>query len=123
MSAADEPKGKQDDVLYVHSPSEQGEGFRVIRKRADAIEIGEIRTLKEGRPVHGEVVKLTPRPEHEQLFDVSVLLPAHPEGGRPALPAQAGEADRSGPAQVATDAYRANWDAIFGERSGSSEPN
>jgi hypothetical protein len=128
MSAADEPKGKPDDVLFVHSPCEQGDGFRVIRKRADTIEIGEIRTLKEGRPVHGEVVKLTQRAEHEQFFDVSVLLPALPEGGaaqgaQAAQAAQAAQGERSGPAQVATDAYRANWDTIFGARSGSSEPN
>lgn len=115
MSDADEPKGKPDDVVFVHSPSEKEGGFRVIRKRADAIEIGEIRALSEGRPVHGEIVKLKPRSEHERLFDVDVLVPAQP--GR------AAEGDRSGPAQVATDAYRANWEAIFGSRVGSSEPN
>lgn len=110
MSGEDQPKPKEekpnkaaDDVVFVHSPTEKGDGFRVVRKRADTIEVGEIRALEEGRPVHGEVVKLSPREDHAQLFDVDVLLPA-PQA----------EASRSGPPQVATDAYRKNWDAIFG---------
>ncbi|WP_437580165.1 hypothetical protein [Sorangium sp. So ce887] len=37
---------------------------------------------------------------------MEVLLPA-PHGA---------DAPRSGPAQVATDAYRSNWEAIFGPR-------
>jgi hypothetical protein len=118
MSGEDEPKPKEekpdktDDVVFVHSPTEKGDGFRVVRKRADTIEVGEIRALQEGRPVHGEVVKLSPREEHGQLFDVDVLLPA-PAGDR-------AEASRSGPPQVATDAYRKNWDAIFGPAPPSS---
>lgn len=111
MSAEQEPSSKPSkDVLFVHSPSEKGDGFRVIRKRDDAIELGEIRAVQEGRPIHGEVVRLTPRAEHEQLFDVDVLVPGQQK------PAEA----RSGPAQVATDTYRANWEAIFGS---DQEPN
>ena len=116
MSAEDQPKPKEekpdkaDDVVFVHSPTEKGDGFRVVRKRADTIEVGEIRALQEGRPVHGEVVKLSPREEHGQLFDVDVLVPA----------VDRAEASRSGPPQVATDAYRKNWDAIFGAPPPSS---
>lgn len=122
MSGEDEPKpkpegekpDKADDVVFVHSPTPAGDGFRVVRKRADAIEVGEIRALAEGRPVHGEVVKLTPREEHAQLFDVDVLVP--PQEAK-------GEGARSGPPQVATDAYRRNWDAIFGAPPEGSKLN
>ena len=66
--------------------------------------------------VHGDVVRLSQRSEHERLYNVEVLVKS----------ASAPEAPRSGPAQVATDAYRANWEAIFGARSkgeGSDAPN
>ena len=45
---------------------DEGDGFKVVRMREDSIEVGEIRGAEEGRPIHGEVVKLTPRPEHRQ---------------------------------------------------------
>ncbi|KYF48240.1 hypothetical protein BE08_25960 [Sorangium cellulosum] len=110
----DEPPEKHDkpapaatqDVVFIHSPVEQGEGFRVIRSREDRIEVGELRPTEHGRPLTGELVKLTQRSEHARLFDVEVLLPAP----------RAAEPPRSGPAQVATDAYRTNWEAIFGPR-------
>ncbi len=94
------------DVVFIHSPVEQGEGFRVIRSREDRLEIGELRPTEHGRPLAGELVKLTQRSEHTRLFDVEVLLPG-PRGA---------DAPRSGPAQVATDAYRSNWESIFGHR-------
>jgi hypothetical protein len=102
-----------EDVVFVHSPIESGSGYRVIRKREDTIEVGEIRAVEEGRPLHGDLVRLRPRAEHERLFDVEVLLDR---------PKAAGEPVRSGPAQVATDAYRTNWEAIFGQRGGEA-PN
>ncbi|AKT41556.1 uncharacterized protein CMC5_057630 [Chondromyces crocatus] len=106
-------KAAPKDLLFVHSPSDDGQGLRVIRKREDRLELGEIRALQEGRPVHGEVVRLRQRDEHERLFDVEVMVDAP------------GTQGRSGPAQVATDAYRSNWDAIFGRpgHGGSSAPN
>ena len=88
-------------------------GFRVIRSREDRIEIGELRPTEHGRPRAGELVKLTQRSEHARLFDVEVLLPG-PRGA---------DAPRSGPAQVATDAYRSNWEAIFGHREESKLAN
>ena len=66
--------------------------------------------------MHGDVVRLSQRPEHERLYNVEVLVKS----------SSAPEAPRSGPAQVATDRYRANWEAIFGPRSqggGSDAPN
>jgi hypothetical protein len=102
------PPPKQ-DVVMIHSPTNEGDGYNVLRLRESAIEVGQIRNLREGAPVHGDVVKLVPRKEHERLFDVEVLV----EGPKQA---EAEARGRTGPAQVTTDAYRANWDAIFGER-------
>lgn len=93
-------------MVFVHSPSESGDGYRVIRKRDDSIELGEIRAVQEGKPLQGDLVKLSPRAGNDRLFDVEVLVK------REELPG--GVAPRSGPAQVATDAYRAGWEAIFG---------
>lgn len=105
MSSDGEP-GRKDDVVFVHSKVESGEGFRVVRKREGVIEIGEIRPVQEGKPLTGEMVKLSPRKDHEQIFDVEVLVSKEQ--------VQGGARGHSGPAQVATAAYRSNWDAIFG---------
>ncbi len=109
------PKKKTEDVVFVHSPTERGDGFRVIRKRDDTIEVGEMRQAEEGKPLHGELVKLSPREDSERTFDVEVLVP------RPDPAPKA--ADRSGPPQVANDAYRKNWEAIFGARKTPALPN
>ena len=87
------------DVLLVGPPTEGG-GFAVLRERADRLEVGEVRALREGVPITGELVKLRRRPEHERLFDVEVLADV--------------STTRSGPAQVASEAYRTGWEAIFG---------
>jgi hypothetical protein len=113
MSSDGDPPAK--DVVLVHSPSDSGEGYRVLRLRDSNLEVGEIRSMREGAPIHGEVVKLSPRKEHERLFDVEVLVP-RPEA-TPALPD-----GRTGPAQVATAAYRTNWELIFGGRDEGSGP-
>ena len=115
MSADEEPSSKQ-DVLFVHSPSEKGDGLRVIRKREDTIEVGELRPVQEGKPLHGDLVKLSPRPENERLFDVEVLVP-RPQALSPAPKGHAG------PAMVANEAYRENWEAIFGAREEPGLPN
>jgi hypothetical protein len=104
---------KQDDVLFVHGASENGESYHVLRQRNGQLEAGELRGVQEGRPIMGDLVKLTPRKEHGLLFNVEVLASA----GRPKTESAPSRAPaRPGPAQVATDAYRANWDAIFGAR-------
>ena len=114
MSSDGDP-GRKDDVVFVHSKVESGEGFRIIRKRADVIEVGEIRPVQEGKPLTGEMIKLTPRQEHEQIFDVEVLVSREEALGGGAL-------GHAGPAQVATRAYRSNWDAIFGAPDESEAP-
>ena len=101
-----EAGGKKRDVLFVRGRSSKSGAYRVLRAREDRVELGEMSDLKEGEPIRGEVVKLKPREEHPQLFDVDVVVPRE-EG-------TAGE--RSGPAQVASEAYRRNFDAIFGPK-------
>jgi hypothetical protein len=115
MSKSEPPLPKE-DVVFLHSPSQDGEGFRVLRKREDAIEVGELRGVKEGRPIQGEVVKLKQRAESDRLYDVEVVMP------KAEAPAAEG-AKKSGPAQVATEAYRENWEMIFGKPSRGELPN
>ena len=52
-------------------------------------------------------MKLKPRKESPRLFDVETIF-AH-GAPQPSPPAQ-----RDGPAQVASEAYRDHWDGIFG---------
>jgi hypothetical protein len=99
------PAKKEEDVVFVHSSTEAGDGLRVVRKRGESLELGELRGIREGQPIHGDVVKLVPREGQERVFDVEVLLKSPTPKALPA---------RTGPAQVATTAYRANWESIFG---------
>ena len=105
------PKPKTaEDVLLVVGESEHGHA--VVRKRAETVEIGELRAVQEGKPIHGEVVRLQPREDGAgRLFDVETLA------ARPTVAAG------HGPAQVATETYRTNYDAIFGARKASGELN
>jgi hypothetical protein len=93
------------DVVLV-GPATSTESHAVLRQREDRLELGELRAVREGRPLQGsgELVKLRPREEHERLFDVDVVT---------ALPSPPGQG-RSGPPQVASDAYREGWELIFG---------
>jgi hypothetical protein len=117
MSADDAPPPPKQDLLFVHSPTESGDGLRVIRKRDEGIEVGELRAVQEGKPLHGDLVKLTPRKEHDRLFDVEVLV-SRQETQHAPEPRQHGR-----PAMVANTAYRQNWEAIFGEREEPGLPN
>jgi hypothetical protein len=108
---------KPKDVVLVHSPTPDGDGVNVLRARRQGLELGTMRPLTEGRPIHGEVVKLTPRSEMPMLYDVETELPQPGQGeaakDAPATRAEEARASSSGPAQVASDSYRRNWDAIW----------
>ena len=113
-----EPKAPK-DVVLPFAPTEDGKGVRVLRAREDRVEAGELRPVADGQPLHGELVRLTPREDSPALCDVEVLhdpkAPARAVDG----PREAAQlpGKRTRPAQVATDTYRDHWTQIFGERS------
>ncbi|HEX3774675.1 MAG TPA: hypothetical protein VHV51_09435 [Polyangiaceae bacterium] len=100
------------DVALIHGVTSDG-GYRILRARDNRLELGAVRPLREGTPIHGEVVKLKPRENCPVLCDVEVQLKAPEQAGDRQVPAPELNTARSGPAQVATDDYRKNWDAIW----------
>ena len=98
------------DVALIHGVTADGEGFHILRARDNRLELGAVRPLREGVPITGEVVTLKPRANFPALCDVETHFTA-PAPAK-ALETQA-EPPRSGPAQVATEDYRRNWDAIW----------
>jgi hypothetical protein len=118
MASADKPPGPESsggaaDIALIHGVSPDGD-LRVIRQRESRLEVGVVRPLREGAPISGEVVRLTPRKDFPLLCDVKteLSLPQASQTSDIALP----PASRTGPAQVATDRYRENWDQIFASR-------
>jgi hypothetical protein len=73
-----------------------------LRHRAGVLEAGRIRRLEDGRPVDGPVIYLKPREGSGSAYDV---VDSYDPGG----------GERSGPAMVATPAYRSGWDQVFGK--------
>ncbi len=103
---ATDASSEKEDVVLVHSRNENGDGYKIIRKREDRIEFGELKPMVEGKPILGEIVQLKPRPDNNALYDVEVLLT------KPNTSVNM-ETSLSGPAQVATENYRSNWEKIF----------
>ena len=104
---------KERDIVFLHSPTEDGDGMRVVRARNGTLETGEVRAVAEGKPLRGEIVSLRPREGSPRVCDVKVeYSPAPPSPTERAGDGQS-EAGK-GPAQVATERYRDNWEAIFG---------
>jgi hypothetical protein len=97
------------DVVLPRGKTADGEGTQVLRARPGRIEAGEVRPMREGKPLTaGEVVSLTPRADAPAFFDVKV---EHVVEG----PVAKGTAH--GPAQVATAEYRESWERTFGPGS------
>ena len=100
------------DVALVHRITPDG-ALHVIRRRGDQLEAGALQPLREGVPIQGEVVSLRPRENCPVLCDVDVLYtPPAVAKAAPSVPTQR----RKGPAQVATDDYRDNWDSIWNSK-------
>jgi hypothetical protein len=111
--SADAPDKKDHDafdVVMLRGATDDGEGARVVRARPGRVESGEVRPMRDGRPLGGgEIVRLEQRKDAPALFDVRVEceLPAMPAGATPS---------HGGPAQVATPAYRDSWERTFRSR-------
>ncbi len=107
------------DVLFIHGVTEDGAGLEVVRQRRDRLEAGALRPVEQGRPIVGELVRVKPRSEFPLLCDVEVMLPAARNKDDVAQAPQP-DSSRRGPAQVATDRYRDNWDLIWKRPSDDS---
>ena len=96
------------DVVMPHGKTADGEGTQVLRARPGRIEAGEVRPMRDGKPLTaGEVVSLQQRADAPGLFDVKV---------EHVVEAPAGKGAHAGPAQVATPEYREAWERVFGAR-------
>jgi hypothetical protein len=110
------------DVVVVRAFTPAGDGLEVVRQRGDRLETGVIQRIEHGKPIHGEVVRLRPRPGCPLVCDVEVALPAPqhpPQDVTSAGPA----ASTRGPAKVASDRYRTNWDLIWKRPLQDGRPN
>lgn len=96
------------DVVVLGPPTADGGGVHVIRARDERLETGELRNLEEGRPIAGEVLTLAPRKNNPRICDVKESYSPNAPGAPPPK--------SKGPAQVATEAYRENWDEVFARR-------
>jgi len=115
IAMPDAPEKPKPDVVLLGPPTTDGEGIHVLRAREDRIEAGEVRPVKDGAPIHGEIVQLTPREGAPQVCDVQVTY-APKKSPTATLPPRG-----KGPAQVATRGYRDRWDEIFGKAT-TEEP-
>ena len=106
MAARRQPSTSELDIVVPRAPTDDGEGLHVLRLREREekreLSLGELRPLEEGRAIQptAEVVRLRAR-DDMPAWDAETLVPP--------------QRQLSGPAQVATDRYRANYDAIFGD--------
>lgn len=107
------------DVALIHGLTESGD-LKILRQREGRVELGQVRPLREGVPISGEVVRLTPRKEFPLLCDVSTELAVESPAPKQDV-AEAPGASHKGPAQVATDRYRENWDLIWSRRPSGDE--
>jgi hypothetical protein len=111
---------KAPDVALVHGVSEDG-AVHIIRRRGDRLEAGALQPLREGAPIQGEVVSLRPRENFPLLCDVDVHYAPPRSATTPVeTPAARAAPVRKGPAQVATNTYRDNWDSIWSRKKTDS---
>jgi hypothetical protein len=117
--SADEPqkKGNAFDVVLMGGATDDGEGARVLRARPGRIDTGEVRPMRDGRPIaSGEVVRLERRADSRALFDVHVECVVPETTAAENVQPSPSSRSEGGPPQVATRAYRDNWEVTFGLR-------
>lgn len=103
-------KGPRDRALILGELPEQ-KGVAILRQRDESapVEAGVLRTPREGEPITGELVSLTPTVEGSPVCDVKVHLDARTLTGDPRP-----KDSHKGPPRVSSQAYRSGWDALFG---------
>jgi len=101
------------DVALLGGPTSDGKGVSILRARQGRLEAGEVRPLESGKPISGEVVSLKPRQASPFICDVESHVTTPQEAAAKQPPQGDVAQRRSGPAQVASDAYRENWEAIY----------
>lgn len=111
-----EPKEEApQDIVVVHSATEDQKGVRVLRAREGTLEVGEVRPLVEGQPITtGEVVTLSPRDNSGRVFNVKVQHSTKPTASA--------QKNHPGPARASSTVYRSGWDAIFGNKDEGIDP-
>ena len=108
------------DVALIHGVTSDG-AVQIIRRRGDRLEAGALTPLREGAPIQGEVLSLRPRENCPLLCDVDVhYTPPQVSAKVEAKPVARQSPRRKGPAQVATDSYRDNWDSIWSRKKGDA---
>jgi len=108
------------DVALLGGPTSDGKGVSILRARQGRLEAGEVRPLESGKPISGEVVTLKPRQAFPLICDVETHVTTPEAGASQKDVASDVARRRSGPAQVASDAYRENWETIY--RRSKKEP-
>jgi len=91
-----------DDVALVIGATPARDKLAVLRKRGDKLEAALVEKAEEGKPLSGDLVRMTAR-EEPLLYDVETLYEAPQRSG-------------SGPAKVTSDRYREGWDRLFAKK-------
>ena len=97
------------DELEPVAPTSDGKGLIVVRRTDGKESLCAIAPAVDGKPIApgSQLIYARQRPG-TRMADVEVLYD-------PAASAAAEPSGRSGPAKVATDAYRSGWDLIWGK--------
>ena len=115
MSDEEKPAKPNRDVVLLGPPTADGDGVHVLRARDERIETGELRNVAEGKPITGELVTLQPRKDNPRVCDVTDSFKANASASQSESPSPHAPRGK-GPAQVATQAYRDNWEEVFASR-------
>ena len=85
-----------------------------VRRCGDTIAVGTFVSMKDGQPIPegAELIRLANKQDADGWRDATVLYRNEPEAELAPLEETRG----SGPAQVATPAYRTGYDRIFGKQ-------
>lgn len=109
------PGSETSDVALIHGVTAEG-AVQIIRRRGDRIEAGALTPLREGAPIQGEVLSLRPRPSCPLVCDVDVHYAPPPSSTASEPPRASAPLGHKGPALVASDRYRDNWDSIWSRK-------